>query len=153
MATTWSTSFAGGARLFLGSLSLCQKILKRHSSSLKKGFALRFREINLDWKRKSDDDPTKIFEALRTAMKNIIEDARRDKVRDEDLRGLSRYTGGRGRNHPPAYAAGLEDSNAPPRAETPAPNGGGNGRGRSRARRAQRSASPGVRSTASNDTK
>ena len=36
-----------------------------------------------------------------------------------------------------------------PRAETPAPNGGGNGRGRSRARRTQRSASPGVRSTAS----
>ena len=86
-------------------------------------------------------------------MKDIIEDARREKVREEGLRGLSGYNGRRERNHPHAYAAGLEDSNAPPRAETPAPNGGGNGRGCSRARRTQRSASPGVRSTASNDAK
>ena len=114
---------------------------------------LAFQRDYLDWKRKSDDDPTKTLETLRTAMKNIIEDARRDKVRDEELRGLSGYTGGRGRQHMPAYAAGLEDNTAPPRAETPAPNGGGNGRGLSRARGAQRSASAGVRSTASNDTK
>ena len=110
-----------------------------------------FQRDYLHWKRKDDDDPTKTLEALRTAMKNIIEDARRDKVRDKELRGLSGYSGGRRRNHPLAYAAGLEDDNAPPRAETPALNGGGNGRGRSRARRTQRSASPGVRSTASND--
>ena len=106
----------------------------------------------MDWKRKSDDDPTKTLDTLRTAIKNIIEDARRDKVREDELRGFSGYTGGRGRQHTPAYATGLEDNTAAPRTETPAPNGGGNGRGRSRARRTLRSASPGVRSTTSNDT-
>ena len=107
-----------------------------------------------NWKRKSDDDPTKTLDALRTAMKNISGDTRRYKVRGDELRGLSGYTGnGRGRQHTPAYAARQEDSTVAPRAETPAPNGGGNGRGRSRARRTQRSASPGVRSTATNDTK
>ena len=111
-----------------------------------------FQRDYLDWRRKSDDDPTKILDTLRTAMTNIIEDARKDKVREDELRGLSGYTGGRGRQHTPAYAAGLEDSAAAPRAETPAPNGGGNGRGRSRVRRTQRGAIPGVRSTASNDT-
>ena len=72
---------------------------------------------------------------------------------EEELRGLSGYNGRR--NPPPAYAAGIEDNNnsAPPRAETPARNGGANRRGRSSAHRTQRSASPGVRSTASNDTK
>ena len=35
---------------------------------------------HLDWKRKSDDDPTKTLEALRGAMKDLIEDARREKV-------------------------------------------------------------------------
>ena len=103
----------------------------------------------LSWKRKSDDDPTQILDTLRTAMKN---NARRDKVSEDELRGLSGYTGGRGRQHTPAYAAGLEDNSAAPRTGTPAPNGGGRGRGRSRACRTQRSASPWVRSTASNDT-
>ena len=93
------------------------------------------------------------LETLRGAVKDLIEDARREKVREEELRGLSGYNGRR--NPPPAYAAGIEDNNndAPPRADTPAPNGGGNRRGRSRARGTQRSASPGVRSTASTDTK
>ena len=103
-----------------------------------------------NWKRTSDDDPINV---LRTAMENIIEDARRDKVREDELRGSSGYTGGRGRQHTPAYAAGLEDNTVAPRTETPAPNGGGNGRGRSRAPRTQRGASLGMRSTASNDTK
>ena len=107
----------------------------------------------LDSKRKSDDDPTKTLDTLRIAMKEIIEDARREQVREEELRGFSGYTGGRGRQRPPAYAAGLEDSTAAQHAESPAPNGGSNGRGRSTARRTQRSASPGVRSTASNDMK
>ena len=78
-------------------------------------------------------------------MKDLIEDARREKVREEKLRGR--------RNPPPAYAAGIEDNNnnnnnnnndVPPRADTPAPNGGVNRRGRIRARGTQRSASLGV---------
>ena len=113
-----------------------------------------FQADYLNWKRKSDDDPTKTFDALRTAMNNFIEDARRDEVREDELRGLSGYTGnGRGRQPTPAYPARQEVNTVAPRTETPAPNGGGNGRGRSRARRTKRSASPGVRSTASNDTK
>ena len=113
-----------------------------------------FQTDYLNWKRKSDDDPTKTLDGLWTAMKNIIEDAQRNKVREDELRGLSGYTGnGRGRQHTPAYAARQEDNIAAPRAETPASNGGGKDRGRSRARRTQRSASSGVRSTASNDTK
>ena len=90
-------------------------------------------------------------------MKDLIEDARREKVREEELRGLSGYNGTR--NAPPAYAAGIEDNNnnnnkdAPPRDDTSAPNGGANRRGRSRARGTQRSASPGVRSNTSNDNK
>ena len=108
----------------------------------------------LNWKHKSDDDPTKTLDALRAAMKNIIEDARRDKVREDELRGLTGYTGnGRGRQPTPAYPARQEDNTVAPHAETPAPNGGGNSRGRSRARRTQRSASPGVTSIASNDAK
>ena len=95
----------------------------------------------------------KTLETLRGAMKDLIEDARREKVREEELRGLSGYHGRRERNLSLAYAAGIEDSNVPPTADTPAPNGGGNRRGRSRARGSQRSASPGVRSTASNDIK
>ena len=75
-------------------------------------------------------------------------------VREDELRDLSGYTGnGRGRQPTPAYPARQEDDTVAPRAETPAPNGGGNGRCPSRARRAQRRASPGVRSTASNGTK
>ena len=109
----------------------------------------------MNWKRKSDDESIQTLDTLRAAMKNIIEDARRDKAREDELRGLSGYTGnGRGRQPTPAYPARQEDNTVVPRTETPAPNGGGNdGRGRSRARRTQRSASPGVRSTASNDTK
>ena len=85
-------------------------------------------------------------------MKDLIEDARREKVREEELRGLSGYNGRR--NAPPAYAAGIEDnSDAPPRNDTPAPNSGANRRGRSRARGTLRSASPGVRSNTSNDNK
>ena len=112
-----------------------------------------FQAEYLDWKRKLDDDPTKTLETLRGAVKDLIEDARREKVREEELRGLSGFHGRRERNLPPAYAADIEDSSVPPTADTPAPNGGGNRRGRSRARGSQRSASPGVRSTASNDTK
>ena len=65
-------------------------------------------------------------------MKYLIEDARREQVREEELRGLRGYNGRR--NPPLAYAAGIEDNNydAPPRADTPAPNGGVNRRGRSR---------------------
>ena len=58
-------------------------------------------------------------------MKDLIEDARREKVREEGLRGLSGYNGRR--NPPLAYAAGIEDNNsndAPPRADTPALMGG-----------------------------
>ena len=114
-----------------------------------------FQRECLDWKRKLDDGPTKTLEILRGAVKDLIEGAGREKVREEELRGFSGYNGRR--NPPPAYAAGIEDNNnnnnAPPRAEIPAPNGGGNRRGRSRARGTQRSASPGVRSTASNDAK
>ena len=108
-----------------------------------------------DWKRKSDDDPTQPLEILRGAMKDLIGDARREKVRGEELRGLSGYKGRRERNPPPAYAAGIEDNSnsASPRAGTPAPNGGGNRRGRSRARGTQRSANPGVQSIAGSDTK
>ena len=112
-----------------------------------------FQRECLDSKRKLDEDPTKTLETLRGAMKDLVEDARREKVRAEELRGLSGYNGRR--NPPPAYAAGIEDNSndAPPRADTPAPNGGVNRRGRSRARGTQRSASLGVRSFASNDTK
>ena len=90
-------------------------------------------------------------------MKDLIEDARREKVREEELRGLSGYNGRR--NAPPAYAAGIEDDNnnntAPPRSDSPAPPGGANRRGRSRGgtQGNLRSASPGVRSNASNDNK
>ena len=42
-------------------------------------------------------------------MKDLIEDARREKVREKELRGLSGYNGRR--NAPPAYAAGIEDNN------------------------------------------
>ena len=42
-------------------------------------------------------------------MKDLIEDARREKVREEELRGLSGYVGRR--QAPPAYAAGIEDNN------------------------------------------
>ena len=49
----------------------------------------------MDWKRKLDDDPTKTLETLRQAMKDLIEDARREKVREEELRGLSGYNGRR----------------------------------------------------------
>ena len=63
----------------------------------------------MDWKRKLDDDPTKILETLRQAMKDLIEDAGGEKVREEELRGLSGYSGRR--NAPPAYAAGIEDYN------------------------------------------
>ena len=73
-----------------------------------------FQREYLDWKRKSDVEPTKIIETLRGAMKDLIEDARREKVREEELRGLSGYHGRRERNLPPAYAAGIEDSNVPP---------------------------------------
>ena len=117
-----------------------------------------FQREYLDWKRMLDDDPTKTLETLMGAMKDLIEDARREKVREEELRGLSGYNGRR--NPPPAYAAGIEDdsnnndnNDVPPRADAPAPNGGVNRRGHSRARGTQRSASPGVRSTASNDIK
>ena len=41
-------------------------------------------------------------------MKDLIEDARREKVREEQLRGLSGYVGRR--QAPPAYAAGIEDT-------------------------------------------
>ena len=114
-----------------------------------------FQTDYLNMKRKSDDDPIKTLDTLRTAMKNIIEDARRDKVREDELRGLSGYTGsGRGRQPTPVYPARQEDNTVAPRPETPAPNGGGDGgRGRSRAHRTQRSASPGVRSIASNGIK
>ena len=72
-----------------------------------------FQTDSLNWKRKADDDPTKTLDALRTAMKNIIEDARRDKVREDELRGLSGYTGnGRGRQPTPAYPATQEDNTA-----------------------------------------
>ena len=90
------------------------------------------------------------LETLRGAMKDLIEDARREKVREEELRGLSGYNGRP--NAPPAYAAGIEvndNNNAPPGNDTPAPNGGASRRGRSRARGTQRSASPGVRSNTS----
>ena len=43
---------------------------------------LAFQRECLDWKRKSDDDPTKTLETLRGAMKDLIEDARREKVRE-----------------------------------------------------------------------
>ena len=119
----------------------------------KVGNCTAFQGEYLDWERKLDDDPTKTLETLQGTMKDLIEDARREKVREEELRGLSGYHGRRERNLPPAYAAGIEDSNVPPTADTPAPNGGGNRRGRSRARGSQRSASPGVRSTASNGIK
>ena len=56
----------------------------------------------LNWKRKSDDDPTKTLETLRQAMKDIIEDARRDKVREEELRGLNGGGGGTRRQNTPA---------------------------------------------------
>ena len=69
-----------------------------------------FQREYLDWKRKSDDDPTKILETLRGAMKDLIGDAWRKKVREEELRGLSGYHGRRERNPPHAYAAGVEDS-------------------------------------------
>ena len=68
-----------------------------------------FQREYTDWKRKSDDDPTKTLEALRQAMKDLIEDARREKVREEELRGLSGYVSRR--QAPPAYAAGIEDNN------------------------------------------
>ena len=88
-------------------------------------------------------------------MNNIFEDARRDKVREDELRDLSGYAGnGRGRQPTPAYPARQEDNTVAPRTETPALNGGGDGgRGRSRACRTQRGASLGVRSIASNDIK
>ena len=76
-----------------------------------------FQREYLDWKRKSDDDPTKTLETLRGAVKDLIGDARREKVREEELRGLSGYHRRRERNPPLAYAAGIEDSNAPPRAD------------------------------------
>ena len=118
---------------------------------------LAFQREYTDWKRKLDDDPTKTLETLRQAMKDLIEDARREKVREEELRRLSGYNGRR--NAPPAYAAGIEDNSnnniAPPRSETPAPPGGAKQRGRSRGktRGNLRGASPGVRSNASNDNK
>ena len=60
----------------------------------------------LNWKRKSADDHIQTLDALRAAMKHIIEDARRDKVREDEVRGLSGYTGnGRGRQPTPAYPA------------------------------------------------
>ena len=43
----------------------------------------------LDWKRKSDDDPIKTLDTLWSAMKDIIEDARREKVREEELRAAA----------------------------------------------------------------
>ena len=114
-----------------------------------------FQREYTDWKRKSDDDPTKTLETLRQAMKDLIEDARREKVREEELRGLSGYVGRR--QAPPAYAAGIEDNNknytAPAKGETPTPTKGAKERGRSRNRRGQlRSASPGVRSNSSNSS-
>ena len=89
-------------------------------------------------------------------MKDLFEDARREKVREEELRGLSGYVSRR--QAPPAYAAGIEDNNknhtAPTKGETPSPTKRARERGRSRNRRGQlRSASPGVRSNSSNDNK
>ena len=84
MATTWSTSSTGGIRLFWGSLSPCLRILRKRSSLLGVRNRPAFLTDYLNWKRKSDDDPTKTLDALRTAMKNIIEDARRDKLREDE---------------------------------------------------------------------
>ena len=88
-------------------------------------------------------------------MKDLIEDARREKVREAELRGLSGYVSRR--QAPPAYAAGIEDNNknytAPAKGETPTPTKGAKERGRSRKRQGQlRSASPGVRSNSSNSS-
>ena len=106
----------------------------------------------LNWKRKPDDDPTKTLETLRQAMKDIIEDARRDKVREEELRGLNGGSGGSRRQHMPAYPAN-QDTTAT-NTTTPTPNSGRSNRqrrGRSTSRN-HRSASPGVRSN-SGDSK
>ena len=78
-----------------------------------------------------------------------------EKVREEELRGLSGYVGRR--QAPPAYAAGIEDNNknftAPAKGETPTPTVGAKERGRSRKIRGNlRSASPGVRSNSSNSS-
>ena len=99
----------------------------------------------LNWKRKSDDDPTKTLETLRQAMKDLIEDARRDKVREEELRGLNGGGGSR-RHHMPAYPAHQETTTTNTTSSTPN-GGGGNRRRRGRStNRNNRSASPGVRS-------
>ena len=110
-----------------------------------------------NWKRKSDDDPTKTLEVLRQSMKDIIEDARRERVREEELSGLRGYNGGGGggnrRERHPAYPAHIDTTNTVAPTD-PAPGGGGGGsrhRGRSESRRsANRSASPGVRSDSGN---
>jgi len=102
----------------------------------------------LNWKRKSDDDPTKTLETLRQAMKDLIEDARRDKVREEELRGLNGGGGSR-RHHMPAYPAHQETTTTNTTSSTPN-GGGGNRRRRGRStNRNNRSASPGVRSDSS----
>ena len=102
----------------------------------------------LNWKRKPDDDPTKTLETLRQAMKDIIEDTRRERVREEELRGLN--GGGGSRRHQPAYPAHQETTTT--NITNPTPSGGDSNRhrrGRSTSRK-HRSASPGVRSIGDN---
>ena len=84
---------------------------------------------------------------LYKAMKEIVEEQRRYKIRQAELRGHSGH-GGRGRQPgPPAYPASLEENNNQ-RAETPKPQGSSNRRGRSRGR----SASPAPRNNQSTST-
>ena len=81
-------------------------------------------------------------------MKDIIEDSRRDRVREEELRGLN--GGGGSRRHQPAYPAHQETTTTS--TTNPTPSGGDNNRqrrGRSASRK-HRSASPGMRSNGDN---
>ena len=59
-------------------------------------------------------------------MKDIIEDARRDKVREEELRGLNGGGGGTRRQNTPAYPAN-QDTTAT-NTTTPTPNSGSGNR-------------------------
>ena len=79
-------------------------------------------------------------------MKDIIEDARRDKVREEELRGLNGGGGGTRRQYAPAYPAN-QDSTVTNIRTTTTNSGSGNRQRRGRSiSRNHRSASPGVRS-------
>ena len=109
----------------------------------------------LNWKRLSDDDPEKTLDTLRNGRLSLR--MPEEKVREDELRGHA--GGGRGRQPTPAYPANQETTVAT-RTDAPAPSGDGGGgsrrgrsRGRSRGGTTQRSASPGVRSSASNGTK